>query len=153
MKKLRFLLLFLAAILLASSCDKVEKDDQEQVIEYYKDKIGVGYVFYKHANDSVAPIKNVKMEIEASGGGTGWLFPGYHHADYLITDADGKYTFKFIKTIDKEEITAYDFSFVGYLDTILNPAYNSGRFQISSEYVKNGGEQISVPTMILYPEW
>jgi len=93
MKKIKILITIISTILLFNSC---EKDENGNRITYYKNKIGEGYVFYKFKNDSIAPIVNAKVEIQSYAHG---MFVNANHFDYVYTDYNGKYSFKFVKII------------------------------------------------------
>ena len=90
MKKFSFLVLIFTAVLYLSC----EKDEKGQRITYYKNKTGEGYVFFKFKNDSIAPIENAKIGIEFYR--VGWFSTITNHFDYIYTDNNGKYSFKFL---------------------------------------------------------
>ncbi|MDR3047870.1 MAG: hypothetical protein LBU51_09755 [Bacteroidales bacterium] len=103
MKKVNFLLFLLVAILLFSGC---EKDENGNRIQYYSNKTGEGYVFLKFENDSIAPINNITWSIKSDGGGA--LIFGVTHYDYVNTDINGYYSFKFVKKIDGTKVDCYE---------------------------------------------
>ena len=95
MRNIKIVLLATTAAVLftAASC---EKDENGNRITYYKNKTGEGYVFFKFKNDSIAPIANAKIEIESYAHG---MYVNNTHFDYVYTDNNGKYSFKFVKKI------------------------------------------------------
>ena len=101
MRSIRTILLATAVAVLfsAASC---EKDENGNRITYYKKKTGEGYVFYKFKNDSVAPIANAKTQIESYT--VGMFSTITNHFDYVCTDSNGKYSFKFVKTINNSRV-------------------------------------------------
>jgi len=105
MKRLTFLLT-VVTVLLCLSC---EKDDKGQRITYYKNKTGEGYVFYKFDNDSIVPTNNSRIEITSylQGSGSGLFYSRSNHTDIVYTNNEGKYSFKFLKTINGKKIVEY----------------------------------------------
>jgi hypothetical protein len=99
MKTIKILGLVVFVTLSFASC---KKDEDGQWIRYYKNKIGVGYVFWKNDDGTIEPIKNVDVSITAFAySGSGELFTVRHeHTDNVKTKNDGSFKFKFVKKID-----------------------------------------------------
>jgi hypothetical protein len=101
-KHMPILLILLSLSFIYSAC---QKDENGKWITYYKNKTGEGYVFYKFRNDSIAPIINTQVLIESYT--RGWYYTFTSHFDYAYTDNSGKYSFRFVKTINEKKVEGY----------------------------------------------
>jgi len=148
MKNLKLFLVATAAILFITAC---KKDENGNRITYYKNKTGEGYVFFKFKNDSIAPVENVKIEIESYT--VGMFSTITRHYDYVYTDNNGKYFFTFVKKINGEKIEAFyllvnDFPFS--IDSI--PITMSGNGIKYNNDILNKSNKISFDTIFFYPK-
>lgn len=98
--------LIVAVIIILFLCASCEKADKDRGIAYYQNKIGEGYLFGKFENDSIVPISNSKIEIKfyAPPSDLGPTFGDRIYVDYVYTDDDGKYSFRFVKKIDSKKV-------------------------------------------------
>ena len=142
MKNIKILLLALVAILFTISC---KKDENGNRITYYNNKTGEGYVFLKFNNDSIAPIKNVKTQIESYTAE--WFSTFTSHFDYVFTDNTGKYSFKLVKKINEKKVDGY-YVFSPYNDSIL-PAHTMG-IHLDCNLLDNSNKFI-IDTIFYYP--
>ncbi|GHV34404.1 hypothetical protein FACS1894178_1840 [Bacteroidia bacterium] len=106
-----FMFLFLATLFLMGC----KKDENGHYVTYYKNKTVTGYVY---STDSLYPIPNLLMHIEAYYGfGTGFLATKTSHVDYCYTDETGKFTFQFVKKINTQKVTGWGIGFGGEVAT------------------------------------
>jgi hypothetical protein len=142
MKNVKLILLAIAAILFTTAA--CEKDENGNRITYYKNKTGEGYVFYKFENDSIAPIANAKTQIESYI--RGWFTTFTSHFDYVYTDNNGKYSFKFVKKINEKKADGYYIlsPFEGY-----KPAHGTGNIHLDYKLLDNSNK-IFIDTIFYY---
>jgi hypothetical protein len=116
MKKLKLALILMATILLFNSC---EKDEQGRILKYYKHVTGEGYVFYKYLDGSIAPFPNQEVEVTAKLHPNGGL-AGFNmgNTQKVKTDISGKYSCRFVKTVDGWEMNGWIFSAIVINDTL-----------------------------------
>ena len=157
MKNSRFIynavaVLLVGILFVAYGCKK-EIDDQGNRITYYKNKTGEGYFFFKYNNDSIGAMKNAKIGIEswASDGWTGIFAGRITHFDYVYTDANGKYSFKFVKKIDGAKAT-YFRVFVEYFDNMPNPYSVSGNYITLNYSLLDNSNTVFIDTIFYHPD-
>jgi hypothetical protein len=150
MKTVKILCTVIFATLLLAGC---QKDEDGYRISYYKDKIGVGYVFYKNDDGSISPIRNYPISIiaTASNGASELFYVKLSHTDIVTTDETGKFTCKFVKEISKGIEKYY---MLGYyfdidtrnLDIINNSSFYIGGRSYDSDFVNNFDNNIIIDT-------
>jgi len=104
MKTIKILCTVIFATLLLAGC---EKDEDGQWIRYYKQPTGEGYVFVKNADGSITPYSNKTDCISLEAGwtkGSGLFGTSRKHTDLYSTDANGKFTCKFVRKIDRHDV-------------------------------------------------
>ncbi len=145
MKNVKLTLLAIAATLFITvAC---EKDDNGNRITYYKNKTGEGYVFYKFSNDSIAPIANAKTQIESYYFG---MFSTLkNHFDYVYTDNNGKYSFRFVKKINEKKAEGYYISSPYITDISTNSGHGGGNIHLDYNLLDNSNE-ILIDTIFYY---
>jgi hypothetical protein len=105
MKTVKILCTVIFATLLLAGCQK-----DEDGIRYYKQPTGEGYVFVKNADGTITPFANKEniLALEASGNSGSGLFDAFwEHTDIYSTDANGKFTCKFVRKIDRHDVQYY----------------------------------------------
>ena len=140
-------LLVLVLIIFGLTDFGCEKDELGHKITYYKDKTGEGYVFFKFKNDSIAPIKDAKIEIKTYTKGSE-LF-GMQHFDHINVDDNGKYSFKFVKKIDSEKAIGCFVSVKDFSLMYENHIPSSGSIQLHYSLLDNSNE-ILIDTIFCY---
>lgn len=105
MKTFKSILIITIVVLMLNSCAR-----DEDLIRYYKQPTGEGYVFVKNEDGTITPYANKKdcIRLESSWNDGSELFsPSGRHKDLFSTDANGKFTCKFVKTINKHIVEYY----------------------------------------------
>lgn len=109
MKTLKIILIITIAVLMLNSCAR-----DEDLIRYYKQPTGEGYVFVKNEDGTITPFANKKDIIQLVASrveGSGWFSTSWEHTDVYNTDENGKITYKFVKTIDRHKVEYYAIGF------------------------------------------
>jgi hypothetical protein len=126
MKKLKLALILMTTIFLFSC----EKDEQGRILKYYKHVTGEGYVFYKYLDGSIAPSPHQEVEVTAKLHPNGGL-AGFNmgNTQKVKTDINGKYSCRFVKTVDGWEMNGYNFGHP--TDFIFDDAFTAAGFYFS----------------------
>jgi hypothetical protein len=136
MKTTKTILIALATICMLVSCKK-EKDEYGNYVTYYKNKTAIHYVY---SVDSLTPVKNYKMHIQACVSGPE-LFPGPEHIDYCYSDQDGRCSFKFVKKINMQTVDYWGIA----IGSDLTPA----KYVFSKSEVENITDELILDTIFV----
>jgi len=153
MRKLRKITVLVSLLLgISFVCISCEKDEKGQRITYYKDKTGEGYVFYKFDNDSIVPANNSRVKITSclQGSGYGLFYSRPNHTDVVYTDNNGKYSFKFLKTINGKKVLEYQIN-VTYSPDMPTRFYHSNTPKFDSDLLRNSNK-IVIDTIFHFGE-
>jgi len=146
----KIFLLAAAVLLIAASC---QKDENGNRITYYKNKTGEGYVFFKFKNDSIAPIENAIIKIESYT--VGMFSTITRHYDYVYTDNNGKYSFKFVKKICSGSFGNYKvagYEIFSSLPIGYDVSYSSGNYIRFKHDLLDNSNKIFNDTIFYYPD-